>query len=259
VKVFTTGAVPAPPPGCDPAAVGEAFGSSGVRISHVNEEVTRVQAADGKVFEIAEPADHDSQHRRRDLNAGPIRVPGPSPEGIAGVAAYGGVFTKAEPAPGSPYLNPVYVASGSAPVLDTFQQRLSQYETALLPIWNAGAQSMHTVFFGGLSLYVYKDGNFQCDLDVPFIPTISVLSRSAAGSQETVLPVGLPGLLGTNSAFLRSAEAHFYDNGVLNLGSLPPGEPVTVGFIVGGIEMKTDNKSAATDKILAVRIVRRPV
>jgi hypothetical protein len=42
---------------------------------------------------------------------------------------------------------------------------------------------------------------------------------------------------------------------VLNLGSLPSGEPVTVGFIVGGIE-KIGTKTEASKKILAVRVVR---
>ncbi|HSF43663.1 MAG TPA: hypothetical protein VLT87_27975 [Thermoanaerobaculia bacterium] len=255
LQVFTTAEVPELPTDCQDAAGGN------VKVLRQDETTTRIQSPGGRVFEIAEPEDHDSQYRRRDLNSGPIRVPGESPDGVAGVAAYGGVFTKKRPPSGFgyAYLNPVYVAGGAPPALDTFRQRLSHYETALLPVWDPGSQTMHTVFFGGLSLYLYKNGSFTCDVEIPFIDTISVLSRNAAGSKETVLPEALPGLLGTNSAFLRNAKAepHFYDNGVLNLGSLRPGEPVTAGFLFGGIE-KSGTKSAATNKIFAVSLVRRP-
>lgn len=252
-RAVTSHAVPAVPPGC---AETLSHTDSGVRVEKQGEK-TRVELPDGKVFEFVETGDRDSQFRRRDLNAGPIRIPGNGSQSRAGVAAYGGVFTRTGGIFGYAYLNPIYVAPGSAPVIDPFEQKLSHYETALLPAYDPAAGDMHTVFFGGLSLYVYENGAFRCDVAIPYIDTISVLSRRRNGaSEQTVQPARLPDLLGTNAVFLPVSGSLYFDNGVLDLGRLPRGQGTLVGWIYGGIKGSNQGGTTASNALLEVRVVR---
>lgn len=252
-RAVTSHAVPAVPPGCADTL---SHTDSGVRVEKQGEK-TRVELPDGKVFEFVETEDRDSQFRRRDLNAGPIRVPGDGSRSKAGVAAYGGVFTRTGGIFGYAYLNPIYVSPGSAPVIDPFEQRLSHYDTALLPVYDSAAGDMHTVFFGGLSMYVYENGAFRCDVTIPYIDTISALTRRRNGtSEETVLPVRLPDLLGTNAVFLRASDRLYFDNGVLDLGRLQRGESTLVGWIYGGIKGNNQGTTTASNELLEVRVVR---
>lgn len=252
-RAVTSHAVPAVPPGCADTL---SHTDSGVRVEKQGEK-TRVELPDGKVFEFVETEDRDSQFRRRDLNASPIRVPGDGSRSKAGVAAYGGVFTKTGGIFGYAYLNPVYVSPGSAPVIDPFEQRLSHYDTALLPVYDSAAGDMHTVFFGGLSMYVYENGAFRCDVTIPYIDTISALTRRRNGtSEETVLPVRLPDLLGTNAVFLRASDKLYFDNGVLDLGRLQQGQSTLVGWIYGGIKGNNQGTTTASNELLEVRVVR---
>ena len=252
-RAVTSHAVPGIPPGCADTL---SQTDSGVRVEKEGEK-TRVELPDGKVFEFVETEDRDSQFRRRDLNAAPIRVPGDGSRSRAGVAAYGGVFTKTGGIFGYAYLNPIYVAPGSAPVIDSFEQRLSHDETALLPVYDSAAGDMHTVFFGGLSLYVHENGAFRCDVAIPYIDTISALSRHRNGaSEETVLPARLPDLLGTYAVFLPAGGSLYFDNGVLDLGRLQRGQSTLVGWIYGGIKGSNQGATTASNALLEVRVVR---
>ena len=87
---------------------------------------------------------------------------------------------------------------------NTFNQYLSQYHSAKIPIYDTDNNMMHTLFFGGMSQYkLDADGNLIQDDNVPFVKTISKVSRFRDGSMiESSLDIEMPTLLGSGAEFI---------------------------------------------------------
>lgn len=194
----------------------------------------------------ADPA----QFHRRDLNAAPVVLPGER----EGLAAYGGVF---RPGTELPWLHPVYFDADGYAVDTTFEQRMSQYTCPVLPLYDHHAGAMHTVFFGGISLYAVDEATgvpVRDDL-VPFVADVTALTRRADGtSYETILPVRLPALLGSNAYFIPEDGVPRYDNGVVRLADLAG--RTRVGYLFGGIEADRPNqgRSRASNRLFEVYV-----
>lgn len=182
-----------------------------------------------------DPNDFSAPYHRRDLNVVPALKTG----GAQRISAYGGVFF---PGRDSAFQEPIYLDGGENPgtvtvtVDKSYQQLMSQYQCATLPLFNAPAGDMFTVLFGGISLYYFdpKTGRFRRDDGLPFIDDITALVQHADGtSAEYLLPVSLPRLLGTNMVFVPNPAVPHAANGVLLLESIPG--RTLVGHLYGGI------------------------
>ena len=204
----------------------------------------------------AETVDTANLHRR-DYNL----VPQVFPNGSNGYTAFSGVFQYAEDIP---WLNTVDVDANGYTVVPDFEQLLNQYHTAHLPAYSSAANTMHTVFFGGIGRY-YFDGNGQLwdDVNVPFVNTISRVTRTSTGAMEETAIGHMPALLGSSAEFIRAADVATSFDDVIDLDQLV-GDTVVAGHIVGGIESSAANifftntgtQSDATTRTFKVLLVR---
>jgi hypothetical protein len=187
---------------------------------------------------------------RRDLNVGPVV----NPDGSFSLCAYGGVFQKNA---NLPYRQPIAIKS-TGTTLSSYQQVMSQYSCALLPIYDSAAQNMYTTFFGGISLYDYNvpPNTVTYDSLVPFINDVTTLTSHGNGTfEETILPAQLPGLLGANAKFILNTNLSHYGNEVINIRNLP-NTKMLAGYLYGGIRAHQGNfgTSAANDTIYRIYI-----
>lgn len=194
---------------------------------------------------------------RRDYNA----VPQIFSDGSEGITAFSGVF---QPTIDLPYLNCVNIDSGSYSVNNSFQQYYNHYHCAVLPVYQAGNNEMHTVFFGGIAQYYDSAGILVQDNNVPFVKTIARVTRSIGGAMaEYKLPVDMPELMGASAEFISLESVPHYNNGVLKLDDLY-GDTALVGYIYGGINSSAPNifftntgvQSTASSVIIKVYVVK---
>lgn len=192
---------------------------------------------------------------RRDYNL----VPQIFPDGRQGFTAFSGVFQYGTDLP---WLNVVNIDSLGYQPVNGFEQLFNQYHSARLPVFDATLNQMHTVFFGGIGQYYFDDnGTFINDVNVPFVKTISKITRYPNDSLvEYDTGLRMPGFLGASAEFIRADNNHFFDNGILNLNTIPPGNRTLAGYIFGGIESTQENiffintgtQSQATTRIFKV-------
>ena len=188
---------------------------------------------------------------RRDLNIGPII----NSDNSFGIGVYGGVFRKDS---NLPFREPIKITASTTTVNFAYQQVMNHYTCALMPIYDSVAQKMYTTFFGGISLYTYNDttGILSRDVDVPFVDDITTMAVSASGvTEETILPVKLSALLGSNAKFVPTKHLSSYSNEVIRIRDLP-NTKVLAGYIFGGIRALTGNfgLSNANDTVYRVYI-----
>lgn len=179
-------------------------------------------------------------YHRRDYNLVPQVLPG----GEEGFTAFSGVFQYGA---FLPYLNTLNVTADTAVVNPGFDQHYSQYHNAVMPVYDATGDAMHTVFFGGMSRY-YIDAQTQEMVDdtlVPFVKTISRVSRLTDGSMvEEVLPDTMPDYLGSNMDFIPDTSTPMYRPEIIDLNALPNGRTL-VGYLMGGIRSPERNPGAS--------------
>jgi hypothetical protein len=191
---------------------------------------------------------------RRDLNVGPVIFP----DGSQGLEGYGGVFQKDV---NLPFREPIMIdSSGTATVNMGYHQFMSQYACANFPVYDSATQTMYNTFLGGISLYDYHPGPNTVALDtlVPFISDITTMTTHSNGSvEETVLPVQLPGLLGSNAKFVLNPHVASYSNGVIRFRGLPNTRTL-VGYMVGGIHALAANFGGSTANDTVYRIFLTP-
>jgi hypothetical protein len=205
--------------------------TSEIRKFNINDNGTTLSISNYSTIQ-----DTDNFHRR-DYNL----IPQIFPNHDYGFTAFGGVFQKFA---NLPYLNPVDISSSSTQLNSTFNQNLNQYETAAIPVYDSLNNFMHTIFFGGMSLYTYDTATMTLvqDTMVPFVKTISKVSRNGAGNLlEYNLPIEMPSLIGSNARFIPDHSISFYYNNILNLNSLSGN--TKVGWIVSGIQSDFANVS----------------
>ncbi len=182
--------------------------------------------------------------RRRDFNL----VPQIFPNGEYGLTAFTGVFQQGI---NLPYLNTIDIKSSGYNIVTGFNQNLSQYHCAVMPMYDDTGNNMYSVFFGGMSMYRLDTINNTLVTDslVPFTKTISMVKRDGAGLMtEYKLPIEWPTYLGTNSYFIVNNSNSLYDNKIINLDSIH--QKTLVGYVVGGIE-SPDSNIAATGSTLS--------
>ena len=223
----------------------------GIRKFKISNSDTQLSYSD---FEIIT----DQVHlHRRDFNL----LPQIFPDGSYGYTVSSGVFqTNID----LPFLYPVDInASGYKPVT-SFNQYLSNYHTARVFLFDKKKNQMHTLFFGGISMYYLSGTEIKMDRNVPFVKTISRLTRYADGSlHEFSLPVDMPSLSGANAEFIAEHNLSFYENDIINLNRIK-GDSVLIGYIYGGIlstelnpfSRNSNELTSAGNTIYEVRLVK---
>lgn len=208
---------------------------------------TQVYTNDIRAFKIDDDGttmniyDYTVQHdtvnlHRRDYNMAPQIFT----DGTLGFTAFSGVFDYAD----MPYLNTVDITPGGYNVNNSFNQYLSQYHSAKLPVYDTASNVMHTLFFGGMSQFAFDDqGVLVEDPDVPFVKTISRVSRFSDGSMQEVdlNYIEMPTLVGSGSEFFPTSDYYYNNFGeILDLNAIPQ-QKTLVGYIYGGIESTGEN------------------
>lgn len=186
------------------------------------------------IVDFSEEIDADNLHRR-DYNM----VPQMFPNGDSGFTMFSGVFQHDVDLP---FLNSVDIYPSGYIVNNNFNQYLSQYHSARLPIFDEGNNIMHTVFFGGMSQFDLDDnGNLVEDENVPFVKTISRVTRLSDGEmQEVKLNIEMPTLVGSGAEFIPHPNASFLADEILELDNISE-QKTLVGYIYGGIESTQEN------------------
>ena len=186
-----------------------------------------VQNSPGNLSCSFNPPLTDAVHlHRRDYNLLPMIYPGDS----AGFMISAGVF---QPSADLPYLYPVEIRPQGITARADFNQYLSQYHSAHASLFFQG--EMHHLFFGGMSQFRYINGQLTEDQQVPFVQTISRLSRLANGAlEEFSLPLEMPGLRGAGAEFIPNHTLPFDSLEILHLDEIP-GDSILLGHIVGGL------------------------
>ncbi len=185
--------------------------------------------------------------RRRDYNL----IPFYNPWKGNGLLAYSGVFRKGIDLP---YFNLVEIYPDTFIVRNDFNQTLSQYHSAVCPLYDSINAINHDVFFGGMSMY-YVDsvGATVTDSMVPFVRTISDVARDVDENyHELNAGITMPALLGTNAYFFMDAAVPTYKSFV-HVNKL--GNHTRIGYICGGIE-SPDMNINSTDPSLSFASAR---
>jgi hypothetical protein len=197
----------------------------------------------------------DTVHfHRRDFTMCPLVKPDES----LGMGIYGGVFKKTA---NLPYLEPIVLSANGTADVKSYQQLMSQYTCAAIPAYDALNKAMYTTFLGGISLYDYNTstGSIQKDTLMPFISDVTTLSSYANGAmEESVLPLQLPGLLGSNAKFVLNKALPAYTNEVIDLNKLGKQEQL-IGYILGGILAQQGNLGRSAANTTVYRVYLKPV
>lgn len=229
---------------------------------YTNEIRTFKIVDDGTNLSIQEySAIKDEQNlHRRDYNM----VPQIFPDDTKGFTMFSGVFQYDA---NIPWLNTVDVNETGYQVNNDFNQLLSQYHSAKVPIYNSETKEMNTVFFGCLSQYHYdENGKLVKDDDVPFVKTISMVVRNPDGLMiEKDLEIKMPAFLGSGAEFIpASNETIYLENEIVDLNAFTKGKTL-IGYIYGGIESSSENiffrnngtQSIASNQIFKVYLTKR--
>ncbi len=180
----------------------------------------------------------DAVHlHRRDYNL----LPQIFPDGTEGFTISSGVF---QTNVNLPYLYPVDITSNGYFPITGFNQYLSNYHSAKASFYDSTNNSMHAIFFGGMSQYYYQNNTLIQDNQVPFVKTISRLSRFADSSlQEVQLPNQMPNFQGASAEFIPNLQAPHTALEIFQLDHFIA-DTVLVGHIYGGIFSTATNPFA---------------
>lgn len=166
--------------------------------------------------------------RRRDYNL----IPQIFADGSEGYMISSGVFQKFEDLP---FLYPVEIKENGYFPNTSFNQYLSNYHTANASIYDSISKATHTIFFGGISQYYYENGKLVKDDNVPFVKTISSLTRKKDGTlKEWQLPFEMPNLQGASAEFIPNLQLPHFESEMIKIAETQ-GNKVVLGHIFGGI------------------------
>jgi hypothetical protein len=195
----------------------------------------RINHENGLAFTDYESITDEVNLHRRDYNL----VPQIYPDGTRGYTIFSGVFQYNQDLP---YLYPVNIFADEVEPIFDFNQQLCNYHTANIPLYDSLQNRMHTIFFGGISQYYFDaDNNLIQDDNVPFVKTISRVSRDAEGHlEEVLLPLEMPGYLGSSAEFIPNPQLPQLDDGIITLNLLEE-DRILLGHIFGGIESPAQN------------------
>lgn len=171
---------------------------------------------------------------RRDYNLLPQIFPG----GAFGYTISSGVF---QTSVNLPFLYPVDINTSGITPVTSFSQYLSNYHSAKAFVYDSVADIMHSLFFGGMSQYSMSNGQLVQDNNVPFVKTISRLSRNGLGVlQEFQHTEEMPGLKGSSAEFIPNPALPYKAHDIVHLSRIST-DTLLLGHIYGGIQSPSAN------------------
>lgn len=166
--------------------------------------------------------------RRRDYNL----LPQVFPNGEHGFTISSGVFQLGIDLP---FLYPVDITENGYNPINSFNQYLSNYHSANVSLYDSSGNFMHSLLFGGMSQFYYSNDTLIEDSLVPFVKTISRLTRDGNGNlTEYLMPVEMPGLKGSSAEFILNLELPHYPSKIIKLNDITQNS-FMIGHIYGGI------------------------
>lgn len=164
------------------------------------------------------------------------------PDGSEGLTISSGVFQHNVDLP---FLYPVDINESGYQPRTLFNQYLSHYHSAKVSLYDSHNKENHTIFFGGMSQYYYENGQLVQDDLVPFVSTISRLSRDSANALfEYALPYNMEGFRGSSAEFVLNKELpHHPSLKLIKLNDIQA-DTFLIGSIIGGIYSPTKNPFA---------------
>lgn len=194
---------------------------------------------------------------RRDYNMAPQIFA----DGHRGFTMFSGVFQYDA---NIPWLTAVDLDAEGYRVIPNFEQLLSNYHSAHVPLYDAQRREMHTIFFGGMAQYSLNAGVLVEDRAVPFVKTISMVTRGADGTMREYAVGEMPALLGASAEFVPNPALAGPGRGILALPAPLPAAGLDLGFVVGGIESSAPNvffsdaASMASARLFRVTLTAAP-
>jgi hypothetical protein len=158
--------------------------------------------------------------------------------GQEGIMMFSGVFrTDAN----LPYLNTISINKSNYKENSGFKHLLHNYHCPVIPLYSEANQSMYNIFFGGIAQYYYENGVLMKDDNVPFVKTISCVSRNKNDSfVETKLGIELNEYLGAGAEFIPIESISSYTNHVYKYDDISSNREL-IGYIYGGISSTAAN------------------
>jgi hypothetical protein len=176
----------------------------------------------------------DSDHlRRRDYNLVPQIINDSFTYLISS-----GVFQQTSDLP---FLYPVEIRNNSINPILNFNQYLSNYHSACASFYSKKYNSNNHLFFGGISQYqMVNDVLIKDDL-VPFVKTISLLTRKQDGTyEESKLKIDMPDYLGASAEFLPNNNLKNFHEEIFDIDDFKD-DSILLGWIFGGIKSSSPN------------------
>ena len=205
-------------------------------------------------YEVTKDAVH---LHRRDYNLVPFMFDRSTP----GYLLSSGVFQKQADLP---FLYPVEILSDSYTPREDFNQYLSNYHGPKVGLYQEAENQMHALFFGGISQYYYQGNEMVKDDAVPFVKTISRVTRNSDGAYtEYRMDTEMPALNTASAEFIINPRLPQTPHKVLLLDQVAE-ETIILGHILGGIEspslnpfaMNQTQTTSASAKIYTVKLVK---
>lgn len=196
---------------------------------------------------------------RRDFNVTLQQTPAGDPY----LTAFSGVFQKGVDLP---FMTAVHIDPSGMVEQPGFRQYYQHYHCPEVLLFEPKTGTMHTFFFGGIAQYEDSAGVLLQDNEVPFVRTISRVTRYPDGSmKEFLLPVKMPFLLGAGGEFIQNPNLPKTANGIPEFRAGT--DSVYLGTILGGIAstdrnifwINDDAESAAFSGMFEVYLVKSTV
>ncbi len=160
------------------------------------------------------------------------------PDGSKGFTVFSGVFQyKAD----LPWLNTLNINQNGYKVIPDFEQRLNQYHGAKTALFDSKNNVSYNIFYGGISRFYFdSNGILIDDLDVPFVKTISMVTRDQTGTLEEKAIGTMPAFLGASAEFIPANNTNFVSGtDILNFDPEFK-DSLLIGYIFGGIKSSAD-------------------
>jgi hypothetical protein len=165
-----------------------------------------------------------------------------------------------------PFLYPVEIDANSINPVTSFDQKLSNYHSAKVSLYDSLSQQLCMLFFGGIASYYYDGSTLVYDDKVPFVNTISMVIRANDGSfYEYKMLAEMPQLHGSSAEFIPNMQLGSNTDELLHLSEVPL-DTVLIGHIYGGIYSPSINPfsnnqtttTSASDFLYRVELIYDP-
>jgi len=179
------------------------------------------------------------------------------------LTAYSGVFQYGADLP---YQTAIHIDAKGMVEQSNFRQYYNHYHCPDISMYEPNTGAMHTFFFGGIAQYYDSLGVLVQDNSVPFVSTISRVSRFEDGSMsEYKLPVEMPALLGAGGEFISNPLLPRVTGGLIRFDAGQ--DSLFLGTILGGIAStgraifwtNDDDESAAFSGMFDVYLVKSTI